>query len=301
MSVVFSLNLKKSKAAAPHHDSQNGLSWEGENGRACILIHGLTGTPYEMKFLATFLNKKGYAVICPRLANHGAPIDVLKYTKWQSFYQSAKETLLEASKKYDKIFVAGLSMGALFSLLLAEEFPQLVAGVSCLSPTLFYDGWNTPKSKGLLPLAYATPLKHFVYFKEDPPYGIKNERIRGYVDRYYSKAKLDDISGVEQYGYPFFPVTLLHQLQLLIKYLTPRLNRVQSPVQLIQAKDDDMTSVRNSQFIYDRVKSIQKEIVLLYNSYHVITADQERELVAQKLDHFFSNIAQKPCVAESYA
>ena len=49
-----------------------------------------------------------------------------------------------------------------------------------------------------------------------------------------------------------------------------------------------MTSARNSQFIYDRVKSAQKELVLLHNSYHVITADQERAQVAQKVEQFFS-------------
>jgi carboxylesterase len=51
-----------------------------------------------------------------------------------------------------------------------------------------------------------------------------------------------------------------------------------------------MTSVENSRFIYDRVNSKIKEIVLLYNSYHIITADQERDTVAQKMDVFFERI-----------
>ncbi len=293
MSIVFSLNLKSSGAAGLSAGGGAGesLSWRGKNGTACVLIHGLTGTPYEMKFLGAALNRKGYSVLCPRLANHGAPLDVLKSTKWQTFYQSAREALLSARREYDRIFVGGLSMGALFALLLAEEFPEYVSGVSCLSPTLFYDGWNTPNMKWLLPLAYATPLKHFFYFKEDPPYGIKNEAIRRYVDRYYSKATLDDLSGVEQYGYPFFPLTLLHQLKRLVKFLTPRLGRIRTPIQLIQASQDDMTSVKNSQYIYDRVRAEKKELVLLDDSYHVITADQERDKVAQKMVQFYSEVA----------
>ncbi len=269
----------------------NGVSFKGGNNRTVILIHGLTGTPNEMKFLAQFLNKQGYSAICPRLANHGEPINILKKAKWQDFYQSVREAFMEVKDGPDLIFAAGLSMGALLALLLAEEFPAKIAGVSCLSPTLFYDGWNTPWSRHLLPLAYMTPLKDYFYFKEDPPYGIKNEQVSKLVHKYYSQAKLDDVRGIAQFGYPYFPVTLLYQLHLLVKYLSKRLAGIDTPVQLIQAKDDDMTSVRNSQFIYDRVYSKNKELVLLDTSYHVITADYEKEKVARETERFFNQIS----------
>lgn len=287
--IDFGVNSNLKSKAAPADES--GIVLEGGNNRAVILIHGLTGTPNEMRFLAQYLNKQGYSVICPRLANHGQPLSVLKKTKWQDFYQSARQALTEIKESADLIFTAGLSMGALLALLLAEEFPGKIAGVSCLSPTLFYDGWNTPWSKCLLPLAYMTPIKHFFYFKEDPPYGIKNEQVRNLVHKYYSQAKLDDLRGIAQFGYPYFPVTLLYQLHLLVKYLSKRLPRIDTPVQLIQAQDDDMTSVKNSQFIYDRVKSKNKEMILLDNSYHVITADYEREKVVREMARFFGEVA----------
>jgi len=292
MSVKFHIDFRKNHKLKPEtiFINGNGLSLKGDNNRLVILIHGLTGTPNEMKFLAHFLNKRGYSVICPKLANHGQPLGILKKTKWQEFYQSVRKTFLEIKERPDLIFVSGLSMGALLALLLAEEFPGKISGVSCLSPTLFYDGWNTPWSKCLLPLAYLTPLKHCFYFKEDPPYGIKNAQVRQLVHKYYSQAKLDDIRGIAQYGYPYFPVTLLYQLYLLVKYLSSRLGNIRAPVQVIQAQDDDMTSVKNAQFIYDRVASQNKEMVLLNNSYHVITADQERDKVAQEMVRFFEGI-----------
>ena len=262
----------------------------GTNGAAVILIHGLTGMPNEMRFLANFLHRSGYTILCPRLAKHGGPLKVLKYAKWQEFYHSAREAFMRARESHKIIFAAGLSMGALLALLLAEEFKKEIAGISCLSPTLFYDGWNTPWAKHLLPFGYFTPLKYVLYFKESPPYGIKNQKIQEMVDRHYSKAKIDDIQGVLQYGYPYFPVTLFCQLRLLIKHLTKKLGAIETPVQIIQAKDDDITSVKNSQFIYDRIKSVKKEIVLLHNSYHVITADQERAVVAEKMQVFFDAI-----------
>lgn len=292
MSIIFSLGEQAaagSRATKPSR-SAGGFYAPGTNGVAVFLIHGLTGTPNELKSLATFLNRKGYTVKCPRLCNHGEPLAALKRTTWRDFYGGLKEEF--ASKELagftGPVIVGGLSMGALLALLLADEFPERVAGAVCLAPTLFYDGWNTPGIKFLLPLASQTPLKHFFYFKEEPPYGIKNEVIRERIHRYYAAATLDDLDGVGQYGYPFFPVTLLCQLQRLVGHLTRRLPFITAPVQMIQAKDDDVASVRNSKFIYDRVGSTMKEMILLYDSYHVITADHERDLVAEKVEGFIA-------------
>ena len=297
MSVVFSLDIKGlvgKNLAAGNPRCDNGFFLKGDNGSTIILVHGLTGTPNEMKFIANFLNRKGYSIICPRLANHGEPLYVLKKTRWQDFYESVREAFLKIEEKgirenKGRVFAAGLSMGALLALLLADEFKERIAGVSCLAPTLFYDGWNTPMSKYFLPFA-RTPLRYVFYFKEEPPYGIKNEAIQQRIHKFYSKATLDDTENVAQYGYPYFPVALLYQLQLLVKHLTKRLPRIKFPVQLIQAKDDDMTSIKNSKFIYDGIGSEMKEMVLLYNSYHVITADQERETVAEKMNVFFDKL-----------
>ncbi|MCX5696959.1 MAG: alpha/beta fold hydrolase [Candidatus Omnitrophica bacterium] len=295
MSLEFKFNLKKPSfpEAPPQVRNGHGLFLEGDNGAAVILVHGLTGTPQEMRFLASYLNKRGYTVSCPLLANHGEHLEVLKATKWQDFYQSVRNAFMEV-KDRRAVFAAGLSMGALLVLLLAEEFPQQVSGVSCISPTLFYDGWNMPWYRCFLPLACSTPIRHFLYFKEDYPYGIKNEAIRERVHRYYTQVRLQDHDAqkVMQYGYPFFPVTLLRELKFLVDHLSNKLAVIHTPTQIIQAVDDDMTSVKNAQFIYDRIRSLKKEIVLLENSYHVITADQEREKAAQKLFEFFDSIYQ---------
>ena len=289
MAVRFSANLMNLFKSPVKPDlPDNGFELPGQNGEAIILIHGMTGTPHEMRFLANYLNRQGYAVYCPRLANHGAPIHILQMSKWQDFYQTVRQCYLQVRGQYKHIYAGGLSMGALLALLLADEFKSEIAGVSCLSPTLFYDGWNTPWYSFFLPLAYKTPLKYFFYFKEEPPYGIKNKAVRSRIHEFYNKAELHNMESVHQYGYPFFPLTLLYQMDKLVKHLSGRLQGISIPVQLIQAKHDDMSSVRNSQYIYNRVKSERKELVLLHNSYHIITADQERNAVAMHMQRFFS-------------
>jgi carboxylesterase len=287
MAVKFCFRLPRQPSSS---NLTNGLEYKTEASQATVLlIHGLTGTPIEMKGLANFFYRRGYSVLCPRLACHGEPLHILKKAKWQDFYRSAKEALLRIPPD-QKIFTAGLSMGALIALLLAEEFSERVSGVTTLSPTLFYDGWNIPWSHCLLPLAYYTPVRYFAYFKEEPPYGIKNERIRNKVHEYYKNASLSDVSEVAQYGYPYFPTTLFRELHLLIRHLMKKMPGIRTPVQMIQALEDDMTSVKNSQYIHDHIASTQKETVLLHDSYHVITADQERRTVAQKMHEFFCRI-----------
>ena len=299
MAVKFSLNLgdQKKKRFVKTSAIEDGLNMSGSNGRTVFLVHGLTGTPNEMRFLANYFNKKmGYSVVCPRLANHGQPITILRKSKWQEFYRSVRTAFIEVRESTSgPVFVSGLSMGALLSLMLAAEFPGEAAGVSCLSPTLFYDGWNVPwYSSLLLPLLSIPPLKYFSYFKEEPPYGIKNKALQARVHKYYSRATLKDETGVAEYGYPYFPISLLRQLKLLVKYMIKTLPSITTPVQLIQAKEDDMTSTRNSEFIYSHVNSDLKEMVLLENSYHVITADQERKIVACKMAEFFSRSISAP-------
>ncbi len=286
MSITFALRTPPSATSAT---LDAGIFMPGTNGRALILIHGLTGTPNEMRFLAWFFNAQGYTVSCPRLANHGQPLPVLRSTPWEKFYATVRDAYGAVRQDHQQVYVSGLSMGALLALLLADEFPEAIAGVSCLSPTLFYDGWNVPWYNILLNLAPMTGLQDFFYFKEEPPYGLKNERIRDRVHQYYAAASLQDMHDVDRFGYPYFPVRLLSELRRLVRHLQPRLGSIHSPCQVIQARHDDVSSVRNAVLIYDRVASTRKEIVYLEDSYHVITADQERGKVANHMLEFFSH------------
>jgi len=253
----------------------------------CFLIHGLTGTPKEMGSIAQRLNKRGFSVAAPLMANHDKSISCLKRTTWKELYNSMRKEFIKYADDYENVFVAGLSFGALIGLLLAHEFPNKVKALNCFSPTLFYDGWGNPKSRILLPLVYKTPFKYWWYFKEEYPYGLKNERLRSKVESFYKDAKLFDYSKVHLYGYPVIPVSCMYQNSLLAKKIMSILKNIHTPIQLLQARDDDVTSPKNSYYIYNHISSQEKEIIFLENSYHIITADQERDKVAEKTVEFF--------------
>lgn len=273
--------------------AEDEIFLQGREGPVVMLIHGLTGTPYEMSFVARYLHRRGFTVHCPRLANHGAPLAVLKVTRWEECFDSMRKAFENLRKRVGPevpIFVGGLSAGALIALLLADMLGAEISGVACLSPTLFYDGWNVPWTHRLLPLAYATPLRHFFYFKEEPPYGIKNEGVRRRIHASYGAAKLGESGDFARNGYPYYPVPLFCEMWKLIRHTVARLAGITTPVQIQQAVDDDITSPRNADFIYQRIASPVKELVLLKDSYHVITADQERESVAEHLAAFCKRV-----------
>src|SRR5712664_3978961 len=199
-----------------------------------MLLHGLTGCPAELGYLAHWLRSRGrYHVSCPRLVNHGQPLGVLARTTSVQLYQSARDAFLEARKVARAeglpLVIGGLSLGANLSLMLAAEFPDDVAGVACLAPTLFYDGWSVPWYHRLIPLVDYTPLKYFTYFREDEPYGLKDEALRAKIAARYRKATLDDSSEAARMGYAHFPVRLFCEMRRIIKRCKCALPQVSTP------------------------------------------------------------------------
>lgn len=161
----------------------DGLSYflPGTNGHGVLLIHGATGSPGEMKLVARRLNKAGYSVSVPLLAGHGADIETLRRSSSESWYESvwAAAELLKACT--DAVFAGGICVGGMLALRLAHEFAKL-RGIAVFSPTIHYDGWNTPFYYALgplgLPLVSRLKLIRWFEFSERHPFGIKSDRIR---------------------------------------------------------------------------------------------------------------------------
>jgi carboxylesterase len=280
----------------PVEVEDRGISLAANRGCMVLLLHGLTGTPTELGYVAHYLQRRGgHSVRVPRLVNHGQPLGLLARTTWRQLYASACEVFIEARSEAKArglpLVVGGLSLGAILSLVLAAENPKDVAGVACLSPTLFYDGWNVPWYHRLIPLVNYTPLKYFTYFREGEPFGLRDEDLRGKVAGQYGQMSLADSASAGSLGYAHFPVRLFCEVRPLLARCKRLLPEVTSPVLLVQAENDDMTSPRNAEFIYDRIGSTKRELLLLKQSYHLVSVDLERSAVADRLRAFCNSVA----------
>jgi carboxylesterase len=284
---------------APQHAAEpvdHGIDLRGEGGCRVMLLHGLTGCPAELGYVAHWLRSRGrYHVSCPRLVNHGQPMAVLARTSWRELVDSARDSFLEARRAARDegvpLVVGGLSLGAVLSLILAAEYPEDVAGVACLAPTLFYDGWSVPWYHRLIGLVDYTPLKHFSYFRESEPYGLKDEALRTKIAAHYGATALTDSSAAAKLGYAHFPVRLFCEMEHIIALCKRVLPQVRSPLLVVQAENDDVTGPRNAHYIMDRVSSRERELLLLKQSYHLVCADVERSLVAERVQKFCASLA----------
>src|SRR5690348_12090608 len=156
---------------------------EGDR-RGVLLIHGLTGTPMEMRLLGKGLNNAGFTVHGMQLAGHCGDTDDLLATGWRDWYASVEQAADALLAKVDQLFVGGLSMGALLALKLAADRPGQVAGVGVYGATFRYDGWSIPwlaRLSFLLPFAKKVGLGRNRVFLEQPPYGLRDERLREQV------------------------------------------------------------------------------------------------------------------------
>ncbi len=261
-----------------------------------LLIHGLTGTPAEMRLLGKRLHREGFTVHGVQLAGHCGDESDLLETGWRDWYASVEQAALDLRAQVDHLFVAGLSMGALLALLLAAERPGLVDGVGVLGATFRYDGWNMPRMARLsflLPLIKALGLARRRAFQEEAPYGLRDERIRDHV----SSAMHSGDSSVA--GLPGNPWHSLADLHLLSARVRRRLPFVQAPCLVAHATEDDVAHVRNAYLVAERVQA-PVELLLLRESYHMITLDRERRLLADRLVAFFARIAAMPARGEAH-
>jgi len=269
------------------------LLWRaGRSG--VLLIHGLTGTPTEMRFVARGLHEAGFTVHAVQLAGHCGSVADLLASGWPDWYASVEAAALRLRGEVDHLFVAGLSMGALLALELAIERPDAVDGLALYGTTFRYDGWAIPalaRLSFLLPLACSLGWGRGRVFMEAPPYGIKNERIRQWI---VARMQGGDSAMAGLAGNPF---PSLAEFVRLSRRVRRRLAGVNAPCLVVHSTHDDIAGLSNVALIEQRVPApIEK--VLLDDSYHMVTVDQQREIVIERSARFFERIAAAGAVPE---
>jgi carboxylesterase len=255
-------------------------------GRAgVLLIHGLTGTPSEMRFVGKGLQQQGFTVYGMQLAGHCEDERALLATGWRDWYGSVADAAQRLRPQVDQLFVAGLSMGAVLALHLAANEPQSVAGMALYGTTLTYDGWAIPpiaRLAFLLPLALRCGIGRHRRFEESYPHGIKDARIRARIVEFMRSGH----SGGG--GLLANPWPSLAEFYRLVGHVRRELPRVQTPCLTVHAVEDDIASANNARVVAAKVAG-RVEAVWLKDSYHMITIDRQRQTVVDESARFFTS------------
>jgi len=245
---------------------------------AVLLLHGLVGSPLEMRYLATMLHRSGYSVHVPHIPGYGHGETATDWRKWHGYASAAFDKL---KREYRTVSVSGLCVGAVLALSLAVEKSRDIAALSLLSTTLAYDGWSIPWYRFLLPLGYYTPLRYTYTYPEREPYGLKNELLRKRIALAMQQESLTEI------GASSIPMNHIYQTTRLIRHVKRNMHTVEAPALVVHAIDDDTASVKSADFVVDHIGSRDVRKVILNDSYHIVTMDNERELVARETRDFF--------------
>lgn len=260
-----------------------------------LLIHGLTGTPNEMRALARTFHHAGYSVLAIQLAGHCGDVDDLIQTHWEDWYASVCVGADQLKQHTNEIFVAGLSMGSLLALKYASD--HRVNGVIVYSPIFQYDGWSIPFWSKIAAPIVLPMVAHIPYFKhhtfdEMEPYGIQNEILRHKIVNSMHSGDSSDA------GLPGNPWPSLYELQKLSRHVKQNLKKITSPCLCLHAYDDDIAHRRNSEYIYQHVQG-PKRLIWLYQSYHMITIDNDRKQVMDESLKFVKEYSATP-VCQDY-
>ena len=256
-----------------------------------VLIHGITGTPTEMRPLARYLQRLGYRVEIPLLAGHGEGYREILVSTWSDWLASVREAVQRMAATCPQVVVVGLSAGGLLGLLMAAEGPQ-VSGLAMLSVHFGIPGSRISRTDYFLfRLLSALPrLRRHWYFVERPPYGLKDARLQ---QRITAAIRASKRGQTDRYGLFRTYAETMHQVYQLEDAARRMAPRVRCPTLLIHSFEDTMLSVHNATTVYRLLGSSEKTVVLLTGCDHLMTVDLQKEAVAERVGSFVHRIAAR--------
>ncbi len=257
--------------------------------RAILVLHGLCSSPLEVRLFARSLGNAGFAVAVPMLAGYCAadadPASVPTAPAYRRWIADAVAEVDRLAATHAEVAVCGISLGATLALAVAAECAAKLDALALVSTTLDFDGWNVSRLRFLLPLAYYTPLGRLYRYREVPPYGVKNARTRAWIEGQLARGPLSSA------GAATIPTASLREADRLIRHVKRSLGRVRTPALLIHSREDDVASLANVRLVRRLIASERVEEVIVEDSYHMITLDNDREFAALKTVQFFNAVS----------
>lgn len=229
----------------------------------CLLIHGFTGTPKEMRWLGEHLAEQGHTILGVRLTAHATRLEDMLRASWHDWLASAEDGYHLLQGMTESVVVMGLSMGGVLAMLLGAHHP--VSGIVAMS---------TPYALPADPrLIFVRPLSKLI--------------------KYISKGE-SDWWDAESEGthldYPAYPLRGIAELRDLMPAMQSSLARITAPVLLIHSRTDASVPPSNPERFAQALTSCEKSIQWVENSGHVITRDIARERVFSLATHFVERV-----------
>jgi carboxylesterase len=228
---------------------------------AVLLSHGFTGSPASIRPWGEYLHSQGFTVACPLLPGHGTQWQDMARTTWQEWYAELVRAFDALAADHERVFVGGLSMGGGLALRLAQERGPAVSGLLVVNPSVC-----RPQRPDVPILLALNKVKLFGAVTTVMPTvpGIKNDIKRPDQD---------------EIAYERVPLKGALQLTKLQDTVRADLGRVTQPIIVFWSPEDHVVEPVNTQTVMRDVSSARRTLVLLEDSYHVATLDNDAETI----------------------
>jgi carboxylesterase len=222
----------------------------------CLLVHGLTGAPEEMRWMGQYLANAGYTVLGLRLFAHATHPNDLTRARWQDWWACVEDGYHLLRGTCEKIFVMGLSLGGALSLAMGSSLK--VEGLVAMSTPYLVPDSRVARWRPLIPL-----VSRFWRFAKPPgPSDWRNHEVE--------KKNLD---------YGIHSLRAVAELHDLLSLMRNNLARLEAPVLLIQSKGDGLVPQEHAKMIYKQLGSPDKDLFWIEGSGHNLPRDAAREIV----------------------
>jgi carboxylesterase len=225
----------------------------------CLLIHGFTASPQEMRGLGEHLAGAGYTVLGVRLPGHATALPDMLRVRSTDWYAAVLDGARLLGDMCPGIVPVGMSLGGALALRLAAEQP--VAGVVALSTP--YDQPADPRLK---------VLRHLTWLVRFWPKGPPDWR--------------DPHAQAERVAYSAYPLRAVREVEATLAAMRAGLAHIHSPVLLMHSAEDDFVLPDNLQQIAREISAGNVETVLVTHSNHILTCDAARHLVFERVADF---------------
>jgi len=220
-------------------------------GIGVLLVHGFTGNPSSMRPWGEHLAADGFAVRAPRLPGHGTTWQDCNTTTEQDWLDAVHRAFDELAAEVDQVVVAGLSMGGTLAIRFAEQRPDDPAGLVLVNPSLLTERLDAK----LLPLlARLTPSWAPIASDIKKP-------------------------GVTELAYGKLPTRAMLRLRALWQVTRADLARITAPVLVFRSVEDHVVEPASTAALLAGISSTDVTEVLLEDSYHVATLDNDAERI----------------------
>ena len=270
--------LRVARRWRPGGGDKSPLSIAGDE-RGVLCLHGITGTPFEIRPLAEALGRRGCTVDAPMLAGHGGTLRGLAESSWRDWLRSAEEALdgLQARVGGRPVAVCGFSMGGLLALRLARLFPARISALVVMSAPLRLRRFQVAGIRALARLPFD--------FRAHP--GAAVPKLAG-----------SDISDeglrYENPGLRAFPISALEALLDLMDTVRADLPAIRTPVLVVHGRQDHTVPMEDSLELTGCLGSEVIERLWLDKSFHIVTLDVERDTVIDTATRFLAQHAWPP-------